>query len=392
MKSRILQIIPSANNSNNEKQLRLLVQGLPRDQFDVHVCSLNSDITSIPGTFDSNVKHGITSALAWPCSNSPKQTLFNTSGVPLTTITKRWKFDPRTFLELKRLVDRFQPDLIHSWMSNANIYALAAAKASGVSRFVAGYCRIDPFKSSPQLAIDRYIGRHCVQLLANDKGVRDFYVKQGLPAEKFRVIPKVVQQTQPSTVTRRQLLANLALPENSRLIGLITRLTSRHRVKDAIWAADLLKVIRKDVHLLIIGEGQDREQIRRFRDQVRIPDFVHFLGPWNDLSQLVPNFDLLWSVSPYEDPANSILEAMSAGVPVVATNAPYTLDLVLHQQTGFLVTPGDRAAVARYTHKILEDPQLADQLGQAARTRAQNVFPPDKMITEYSEMYKRLLH
>ncbi len=402
MKPRILHILTTLQNSSAGKQLRLLTQGLPRDRFDLQICLLDgiarchghagchghAYVAMSRATGILPVSGG-TGVLLAPGADLGSPVLSSTS-VPVTVISKRWKYDPRSLWELKRLIDRFQPDLIHAWTSNANAYAMAAAKATGVKRIVAGYGCVDPFKSGPRLAIDRYIGKHCVRLIANSTGVRDFYMRKGLPAEKFHIIPGGVEPSRPTTTTRRQLLAELGLPENSRLIGLIGGLLLRNRVKDAIWAADLLKVIRKDVHLLIIGDGPHRELLRRFRDQVRIADFVHFLGLRGDLARLMPHFDLLWSTSPYEDQSGAILEAMAAGVPLVACDIPGTRDLVLHQQTGFLVPIGDRAGFARHAHQLFEDPAFSSRLGQAAYERARCEFSPVKMISSYAEMYRQI--
>jgi glycosyltransferase involved in cell wall biosynthesis len=393
MKPRILHIISAMNYSTAEKQLGLLLHGLPHDRFDIHVCALSGRKGHVGN--NGTEHHGQAGAAmqsggnSQPYCKSSDQLSFNNA--PLTVISKRWKFDPKTFWELKQLVDRLKPNLVHSWMSTDNVYAMAAAKASGVTRFVAGYCHIDPFKSFPSIVIDRYIGKQSVQLMANSTGVRAFYIQKGLPTEKFQVIPNAVEPSRPSLTTRRQLLDELGLPEKSRLIGLVTSLTSRHRVKDAIWAADLLKVVRKDVHLLIIGDGPHRDEIRRFRDQVRISDFVHFLGWRNDLTRMMPHFDLLWSPSPFEDQSNAILEAMSAGVVVVAADAPCSRDLVVHQDTGFLVPIGDRGGFARHAHQIFEDSALVNRLSQAARARANKEFPPENMVARHVDMYQRLL-
>jgi glycosyltransferase involved in cell wall biosynthesis len=379
MKPRILHIIPNPLNTSAGKQLCLMADGLPRDQFDLHICILDG-VTGCNGRAGLAMP-GATGALPAP-SATP---------VPVTTISMRWKYDPLSFWELKRLIDRFQPNLIHAWTPDANVYGLAAAKATGVKRFVAGYSYIDPFKSGPQQTIDRCIGKNCIRLTANCAGVRDFYVRSGLPAEKFQIISGGVQPSQPTTTTRQQLLAELHLPENSHLIGLVGGLLMRNRIKDAIWAADLLKVVRKDVHLLIIGDGPHREQLHRFRDQVRIADFVHFLGLRGDMPRLMPHFDMLWSTSPYEDQSCSILEAMACGVPVVACDTPGTRDLVLDCQTGFLAPIGDRAGFARHAYQLFENPALADRLGQAAAQRALCEFSPHKLISGYAEMYRQIL-
>ena len=187
------------------------------------------------------------------------------------------------------------------------------------------------------------------------------------------------------------MLAKLRLPERSRLVGVVGRLERRKRIKDAIWAADLLKVIRDDVHLLMIGDGPHRERLIRFRDQAVIRDKVHFLGPRGDVPQWLPHLDVLWSASACEGQSSAILEAMAAGVPVVATDIPGTRDLVVPEVTGVLVRLGHRAGLVQWTNHLLDHPELARRLGEAGRQRAMREFSADKMIRCYAELYREML-
>ncbi len=365
LKPRILQIIPTLDRAGAEKQMSLLARGLPRDEFDVQVCALTR--------------------------GGPLSADLLGAGIPLTVIGKRWRIDPQAYWRLKRYVARLRPDLIHTWLFAANAYGHAAGRACGVKCHLAGQRCVDPWKGCIELAIDRYIGRHCSGVVVNSPGVRDFYVRHGLPAEKIRVIPNGVPPAGRTNTTRRQLLAELGLPGESRLIGAVGRLWPQKRIKDAIWAADLLKVIRDDVHLLIIGDGPHRDRLRKFRDQVVIRDKVHFLGRRADVLRMIPHFDVLWSTSGYEGQSNAIMEAMSAGVPVVATDIPGTRDLVVGESTGYLVPIGDRAAVARCTNKLLDDAELAARFGRAGRERMAKQFCVEKMIARYVELYRELL-
>ena len=222
-------------------------------------------------------------------------------------------------------------------MFAANTYGFAAARACGVKNVVVGQRCVDPWKSRLQLALDRQLARRCRGVVVNSEGVRDFYVRHGTPAERVRVIPNGVAHARVRRPRRGATAGRAGIcPSNSRLIGLVGRLWPQKRVKDAIWAADLLKVIRDDVHLLVIGDGPQRDRLRRFRDQVRIRDKVHFLGERGDVPRLLPHFDVLWSTSGYEGQSNAILEAMAAGVPVVATDIPGTRELVVPDVTGYL--------------------------------------------------------
>ena len=276
-------------------------------------------------------------------------------------------------------------------MFAANAYGYAAGRAAGVPHTVAAQRCVDPWKSTLQLAVDRYLARRCDCVIANSQGVRDFYVQQGLPADKIRVIPNGVGPAQPSGTTRGQLFAELGLPDDSRLIGLVGRLWLQKRVKDAIWSADLLKVIRDDVHLLVIGDGPHRDRLMKFRDQSLIRDKVHFLGQRGDVPRMMPHFDVLWSTSGYEGQSNSIMEAMAAGVPVVASDVPGTRELVVDGETGYLVPVGERAAFTRHANKLLDDASLARRLGAAGKARMAEHFGVEKMVHRYAELYRELL-
>ncbi len=365
MKKRILQIIPTLDRSGAEKQMCLLAEGLPRDEFEVHVCALTR--------------------------GGPLLTQLNEAGVPTVVIGKRWRLDPQAFWRLKEHVAHLKPDLIHGWMFAANTYGFAAARACGVSKFIVGQRCVDPWKSRMQLALDRALAHRCQCVVVNSEGVREFYVQHGTPPERICVIANGVAIPPASETTRQQLLAELQIPENSRLLGLVGRLWPQKRVKDAIWAADLLKVIRDDTHLLVIGDGPQYDRLRLFRDQCEIRDKVHFLGHRDDVPRIMPHFDVLWSTSGYEGQSNVIMEAMAAGVPVVATDIPGTRELVEPQVTGYLVTVGDRAGFAKYTERLLGDSALAAQFSAAARERVQNNFSVQKMIDRHTELYRKVL-
>ncbi len=365
MTKRILQIIPTLDRSGAEKQLTLLAAGLPRDEFDVHVCVLTR--------------------------LGPLAAELEAAGVPVTLIGKSGKLDPFAFLRLKRHIAELKPDLVHTWLFAANSYGRAAALAAGVPRLVAGERCVDPWKVWHELAVDRWLAKRTDRIVVNSSGVRDFYVRHGLPAEKFTLIPNGIAPLPPSHTTRAELLAELGLPAEARLIGAVGRLWPQKRLKDLIWAADLLKVVRDDVHLLIIGDGPQRQRLEKFRDQVLIEDKVHFLGHRSDVPRLLPHFDVLWLGSDYEGLPNVVMEAMAAAVPVVATDISGNRDLVIPGETGYLVPVGGRAAFARETKRILEDGELARRLGEAGRQRVLSEFTVERMIERHVALYRELL-
>jgi glycosyltransferase involved in cell wall biosynthesis len=345
--------------------MALLVRGLPREEFDVHVCALTR--------------------------GGPLEAELTQAGIRPVVIGKQWRVDPWAFWQLRRHVARLRPDVVQTWLFAANAYGRAAGLACGVKHLVASERCVDLWKGDLELMIDRALARRTEKIVTNSGGVRDYYVERGLPAERFAVIPNGVGPVAPSRLSRPLLLEQLGLPQGVRLVGLIGRLWMQKRIKDAIWAADLLKVIRDDVHLLVIGEGPERQRLLRFRDNCQIRDKVHFLGHREDVLDLLPHLDVLWSTSAFEGQSNAILEAMAAGVPVVATDIPGTRDLVVPGETGYLVAVGDRAGVTRHTNRLLDDAALAARLGAAGRQRAQSEFSVATMVERYVELYRGLL-
>ena len=187
MTIRVLEIIPTLVRGGAEKQLTLLATGLDRTQFDVHVAVLTQD--------------------------GPHHETLRRHGVPVRLIDKRWKLDPAAYHRLRRFVRELQPDVVHTWIFAANCYGRQAAFAAGVRHVVAGERCADRWKVWHELAIDRYLARRTERIAVNSAGVRDFYVQQGLPIEKFTLIPNGIEPFESrSERSRGELLAELHLP------------------------------------------------------------------------------------------------------------------------------------------------------------------------------------
>jgi glycosyltransferase involved in cell wall biosynthesis len=365
MTRRILHIISTLDRSGAEKQLVMLAGGLARDEFDVHVIALTR--------------------------GGPLAAELIEREIPLTVIGKAWKFDPPAWYRLRRQIVQLQPDLVQTWMFTANAYGRTAALSAGVHNIVAGERSVDPWKQWHQLAIDRRLANRTSAIVVNSRGVQEFYSEQGIPANKFRLIYNGIGPAPANRASRDEVLGELGLPSQARIIGAVGRLWPQKRIKDLIWATDLLKVIRDDVHLLVIGDGPQRHALERFQRKCLIEDRVHFLGARDDVPRLMPHFDLLWLASGYEGLPNVIMEAMACDIPVVATDIWGNRELVVHDQTGYLVPVGDRAGLARYANKILDDPQLGRRLGQAGRERIAAEFTVEGMVERHAALYREIL-
>jgi glycosyltransferase involved in cell wall biosynthesis len=394
MPLRIVLLIPTLDRCGAEKQLAMLAAGLPRAEFDVHVCALTRG-----------------GPLAEPLRDA---------GLPVTVIGKRRKLDPAAYLRVLSYLRKLQPDIVHTWLFAANCYGRLAAWQAGVPIIVGGERCVDPWKSWHALALDRLFARFSRRIVTNSAGVRDFYVARGLPADKFAIIPNgiepaaLVQHSEPAERTpseesraapgdgptavpaaarqaaRQRLLAELDLPPATQLIGAVGRLWPQKRYKDLIWAAELLRWPHPNAHLVIVGDGPQRARLEKYRRQIGIQSHVHFLGARNDVPQLLPAFDCFWLASGYEGQSNALMEAMAAGLPAVVSDIPGNRELVVDGESGLLVPPGNKSEFARRTRWLLDEPESARRLAANAQRRMADEFSVARMVERHVALYRSL--
>jgi glycosyltransferase involved in cell wall biosynthesis len=228
------------------------------------------------------------------------------------------------------------------------------------------------------------------QHVTNSAAVRARDVSRGLVAKECTVIPPGVAPSPTSDVSRDELLRELRLPADARLIGVIGRLVPEKRVRDLIWAADLLRVLHDNLRMLIIGAGPLRTELEQYARMASDLDHIRFLGARDDVWRIMPHLDVLWNGSDNRSVSIAMLEAMAAGVPVVASDVPVNRELVVHGETGYLVPIGHRsgrADRARYTDRVFTDQALAVHLAAASQDRVRTRFSAERMIQHYLQTY-----
>lgn len=364
MTIRLALIIPTMDRGGAEKQLCLLAENLPRDEFETRVFLLTRD--------------------------GPRSDRLRDAGVDVTVIGKRFKLDPTALFRLRRALQVFQPDIAHTWIFAANAFGRLAASMAGVPAIIASERCVDPWKGSLHFAIDRWLAKKSVAITTNSTGVRDFYAANGIDPGLFEIIPNGIEPSTTAAIERAEIHRRLQVQPGRKLILAVGRLWPQKRYRDLIWAAELLASLRQDTSLVIVGDGPQKAELLRFRDSVTCPEHVRFVGPRDDVAELLAVADVFWIGSEYEGQSNAVIEAMQAGVPVIGSDIPGNRDLILHDVTGRIVELGDRAGFARETHDLLENPDLARQYGTSARERIASHFSVESMVDKHADLYRRL--
>lgn len=388
---RVLHIIDSMDRTDAAHQLRLLALGLAREGVEVRIAALDA-IKDPPPLRDEQTTN----------------TEIQTATVPITALSRRFTFGTLAFLRLVRLIRQFQPDVVHTWNLDAAMYAGAAlnpwpqkwhgrARAALVHpehpRLVMGLYRIEPWKPAWHYVLARRLSDMADRLVTNSPSVREWFVSRGWSREKFVQAPIGAPVAQAGAISREQLLRELQLPSDARLIGVVGRLSPENRVKDLIWAADLLRVLHDNLRVLVIGDGPLRAPLEEYARLASDLEHIHFLGNRPDVARIMPHLDVLWNGGENVGLSPEIIDAMAAGVPVVASDTPTNRELVPASDTDYLIPLGNRsgrAVRARHTDHIFTDPALVARLASSSRKRIAEQFCAERMVEWHAQLYTKV--
>ena len=367
-KSRLVLLIPTLDRSGAEKQFTLLASHLPQDEFEVTAIALTR--------------------------GGPYAEALKSAGVPLTVIGKRARFDPSTFWRLRSELRRLQPDILHTWLFAANSYGRMCASVVPAAKIVVSERCVDSWKAGWQLWLDRRLINRTDRLVGNSSSVVEFYRELGVPSDRLQCIPNGIEippMAQTCDPAVRETLRNeLKLPADAFVAGYIGRLAKQKRVEDLIWAVETLRQIRPKLFLVIVGDGPERQRLENFARDVGCLEHVRFLGHREDASRWLILMDVFCLASSFEGMSNSVMEAMSVGKPVIASDIPANRELVLQSKTGFLPKLADTVGFMQFLRCLMDEPGLCEKLGSAGRDRIEKFFSVARMVESYVEVYRSL--
>ena len=188
-------------------------------------------------------------------------------------------------------------------------------------------------------------------------------------------------------------MAEQLLPADAILIAVAGPLTRAQRIDEAIWYFELVRTLNERVRLLIFGDGPERHRFERFSRLAAEPSSIRFLGYRTDFRDRLRHADLFWHTgAPDVAWPLTMLEAMAAGVPVVANDGPASRQIIDDGGDGYVVPDQDRAAFARQTLRLLQDDQLARRLGGNAARMIAERFSVAAMAHAYADLYAKSAH
>jgi glycosyltransferase involved in cell wall biosynthesis len=268
-------------------------------------------------------------------------------------------------------------------------YGLLAAALSRVPAVIATAHLVDDVPLRFRASIIQRQATACVdRYIAVSGGVaRRMRVRLGVPDRKIQVIRNGVEVGRVPRRADPRFRAALAGDAERPIVLTVARLDAQKGHAYLLAAAPDIP----DALFVFVGEGRERPALEAQARALGVAERVRFLGHRDDVPELLAACDVFVLPSRYEGLPLSVLEAMAAARPVVATAIEGTDEIVRHGETGLLVPPAAPSALAQGIRTVLADQALATRMGQAGRARVCREFSTSRMIDEVTGVYDELL-
>jgi len=301
----------------------------------------------------------------------------------------------RTIRRLAAIFRKDRPDILHAYLPAANVIGPIAARMAGVPKVIVSKRALSNYKENfPFLRLVEPMGNMLADvILVNSDAVRrDVERTEKHWRGKFRKIYNGVAPIAAWTEEeRRTFRAREGIPSGARVVLSVSNFFPYKGHEELIEAAGrVIAAIPQILFLLVGRDAGTMEKCKRLAGE-RVPAHaVRFLGRRTDVSDLLRASDMFAHPSHEEGFSNAILEAMAAGLPVVACSVGGNMEAIVDGETGRLVPPRNPDALAAAVREISGNRDLGKSFGEAGRKRAAERFSLDRMVTEIEAMYRSL--
>jgi L-malate glycosyltransferase len=357
---RLFLMINTFETGGSERQFTVLAQHLVQPQFQ---------------TLLGCVSHR--GALADNFSDVPE--------FPLGGSLFKWQ-SLRSRFNLSRHLRHHQVQVAHAFDFYANLTLIPAAKLARVPVVIGSHRQLGDLMTPAQFRAQAAAFRWCDAVVCNSQAAADRLIATGLAPHKVAIIGNAL----PAAAFAEAPAALLKRPGVVRA-GMVARMNHRYKNHSGfLRIAAQIHRRRPDAEFLLVGDGPLRQELEREAASLGLGASAIFLGDRQDMPAVLASMDVAALTSDSESLSNVILEAMAAGLPVVAFSVGGNSEL-LSDQRGALIPAGNETAFADAVQNLLADAVLRQRLGSNAQEFAQENFSLDRVRQRYVELYVTLL-
>lgn len=311
-------------------------------------------------------------------------------GLDLVPLATRNEIDIAAAWRLSRVLKRLRPEVVHAHDPHAVAMAATALSIAAptprpllvASRRIEYPIARHSFSRWKYSQVDGFI--------AISDAVRRRLRADGIAPARIDVVHEGVDVERIVRLPAASVHGELYLPAGSPVVGNVGALVAQKSQQTLIAAAAIVVKRVPDVRFVILGDGELREALEAQIKHLHLERHVFLAGFRPDVVELMKDFDLFALSSTHEGLCTSLVDAMAAGKPAVATAVGGVPEVVDPGVTGFLVPPHDEAAMANRIVQLLSDADLRRQMGEAALDRARRLFTVERMVDGTLAVYERL--
>ncbi len=317
---------------------------------------------------------------------------FAACGVGLTLMKRRQcLFDHRLVIPLVRMIKRHDIRLIHAHDLSCLAYAVVAGKLTGIKVIMTEHSRHYIDHALKRRVEKRVLMTGVSRLIEVSSELKQASIlKDRIPEQKISVIENGVDMDLFRSAPRVRLHGELGLSSDQKLILAVGRLEKIKGQQHLIRAMALLQGKVKNTHLILVGDGVERSALETQVHVAGLGELVHFMGARDDIPGIMAAGDLLVIPSESEGLPFVLLEAMAAGLPVVATTVGNISDIIDDNERGMLVPPGDAHRLAVAIETILG--KAPQSMTDKARNYVAHHYSEKRMLARYEHLYRHQLH
>jgi len=310
--------------------------------------------------------------------------------------------DYAAYRVLRRLIREIKPVIVHTHSSKAGILGREAAWRERVPIIVHTihgppfHAREKFWKNALYTWLERREAKRSSALISVADAMTRQYLDRHIGRPEQYVTIRSGMEVEPflKSYDKAQVRKRLSVPPNAFVIAKIARLAPLKGHEDLLKAVSQVRRVHPDVHLLFIGDGELRPQITALASTLGLSDSLTLTGlvPPTEIPELLSGADCLVHASYREGLPRAVVQAMLAGLPVVAYALDGTPEVVDDGKTGFLIPAGDISGLSAAIDKVFSNPAASSAMGAAGRSRVSGEFSWRAMVQSIEALYDRLLN
>jgi glycosyltransferase involved in cell wall biosynthesis len=312
------------------------------------------------------------------------------SGIAVHALHESGLGDPGVIRELAGLVAREQPAIVQTHAVKSHFLARLAGLPKRVPwiAFHHGYTW-PTMRARAYNQLDRWSLRSAAKVLTMSMPFRDELAAKGIARERIEIVHNAIRSDWGTIAAGEPagLRADLGIAPGRNIILIVGRLSREKDHLSLLRALDRLRS-KLNPHLLVVGEGPERGLIEEEIRRLGLAECVTLAGHQRSAERYYGIANLAVLSSRSEGSPNALLEAMAAGVPVVATNVGGIPEIVTHEESALLVRPGDVDGMAAAMARLLEDPSLAGRFVACGRKLVVERHAPAARAKRLAEIYR----